>query len=247
MNGPPTDDLDVLQARFEDAAEVLLADGDTPASTPEPAGDSPRERVAALARVLDILRRYPMDRTAGSMSGDDLTRVGDYGLHLLMDLAAQAGECGLPDTSREFEDLSLPLALYVARHGGRLRSLEPVVNALAQLANALRDPRQLEQLFERCSRVVLAVAPDIRQDLERTNPQRPWRVLLINRAIVATRSFLPGLMNQAFEDLVQHLPEDAPRFFAEGMQQMDALNYPARVREVVERYHREWQARRTLH
>ena len=49
------------------------------------------------------------------------------------------------------------------------------------------------------------------------------------------------------EPLTRHLPEDAARFFTEGMQQMDALNYPAHVREVMQKYHRQWTLDRALH
>jgi hypothetical protein len=54
-------------------------------------------------------------------------------------------------------------------------------------------------------------------------------------------------MEQAFAVLTEKLPEDAPRFFTEGMQQMDALNYPAHVRKVMEKYHRQWTRNRALH
>jgi hypothetical protein len=47
--------------------------------------------------------------------------------------------------------------------------------------------------------------------------------------------------------LTASLPEDAPRFFTEGMQQMEALNYPEPVREVMEKYHRQWTVNRALH
>jgi len=76
---------------------------------------------------------------------------------------------------------------------------------------------------------------------------RPWRVLLLNHCIVATRSHNTGLMEDAFALLSARLPEDAARFFTEGMQQMDALDYPQRVREVMEKYHRRWTVNRSLH
>jgi hypothetical protein len=47
--------------------------------------------------------------------------------------------------------------------------------------------------------------------------------------------------------LTSKLPEDATRFFSEGMGQMDALDYPPHVRAVMEKYHREWPVNRALH
>jgi hypothetical protein len=88
----------------------------------------------------------------------------------------------------------------------------------------------------------------VAQDVGRTEPQRPWRVLLLNRAIVATRSHRPALMEVAFDDVVEHLPQEAARFFEEGMAQMDALDYPPQVRAVMERYYlRQGPAPHTLH
>jgi hypothetical protein len=54
-------------------------------------------------------------------------------------------------------------------------------------------------------------------------------------------------MEAAFALLTTNLPEDATRFFSEGMEQMDALDYPAHVRAVMEKYHSQWPANRSLH
>ncbi len=91
------------------------------------------------------------------------------------------------------------------------------------------------------------MAPVIQQDLEKTNPGRPWRVLHLNRAIVATRTHQPDVMDEAFALLTQHLPEDAADFFTQGMEQMELLNYPPHVREVMDRYYRKWSVHRSLH
>ena len=42
-------------------------------------------------------------------------------------------------------------------------------------------------------------------------------------------------------------PEDAGQFFTEGMQQMNALNYPEHVHAVMAKYHRQWNNDRSLH
>jgi uncharacterized protein YigA (DUF484 family) len=55
------------------------------------------------------------------------------------------------------------------------------------------------------------------------------------------------MMEHAFDTLIQYLPEEAPEFFRQGMEQMEALNYPQQVREVVERYNDEWGRPRTIH
>ena len=79
------------------------------------------------------------------------------------------------------------------------------------------------------------------------NPRDPWRLLLINRAIVATRSHNRELMESAFDALLENLPSDAPSFFAEGMEQMAVIDYPDHVRELMKRYYLANAAPRRLH
>ena len=43
-------------------------------------------------------------------------------------------------------------------------------------------------------------------------------------------------MHHVFEELVNALPSDAANFFSEGMHEMDRLNYPQAVREVLQEY-----------
>ena len=54
-------------------------------------------------------------------------------------------------------------------------------------------------------------------------------------------------MEAAFRVLIANLPDDASEFFREGMLQMDALDYPEVVRNVMEKYYRQWSMTKTLH
>ncbi len=139
------------------------------------------------------------------------------------------------------------LSLWVSRHQGLLTHLDPVVDCMAQLANRATETEDLKILFLASEEFMQAIPPIISQDLDKTNPGRPWRVLNLNRAIVATRTHDTELMEQAFKVLVTNLPEDAPQFFKAGMEQMEALNYPRHVREVMERYYQQWSIKRSLH
>lgn len=69
----------------------------------------------------------------------------------------------------------------------------------------------------------------------------------LRRQLAATHSHDTALMEQAFDVLANKLPEDAGQFFTEGMQQMDALNYPEHVHAVMAKYHRQWNIDRSLH
>jgi hypothetical protein len=50
-------------------------------------------------------------------------------------------------------------------------------------------------------------------------------------------------MEPVFDQLVHNIPEDASMFFEQGMQQMEELDYPSNVREVMNRYYRTYSAR----
>jgi hypothetical protein len=50
-------------------------------------------------------------------------------------------------------------------------------------------------------------------------------------------------MEHAFEELIRNVPEDAEQFFKQGMQQMEALDYPEHVRAVMTRYFQQSKTR----
>lgn len=191
-----------------------------------------------------LAERADADAGSTALTGEDAAHIGDYGMQVFADLMAWAGQLGLTDAHRALITAAPVLGDWITRHGGVIRSPEPVVDALALAANSTRDPLELTELVEFMSRMLTAFSRALQSDLENTNPGRPWRVLHLNRAIAATRSHDLALMTRIFDEFVQVLPQDAPRFFSEGANEMDRLNYPAPVRAVIERYYREWSLRK---
>lgn len=238
----PLASLEQAHARFQSTAQDLLAayEARRPARTDQV---TPAQLVEALTQLFAIIAKLDREEgETGPILRDDVTQLGDYGLSLLMDVATWANQMELPDARREVEKLALTVADWVVRHEGRLRTLEPVVNALALVANSTQDAATLERLAGFMARLSDAAADFIKHDLEKGNPGRPWRMLQLNRGIVATRSHNPALMERTFDELLRYLPEDAPAFFSQGMQQMEALDYPPHVRTVMDRYYQAWAA-----
>lgn len=231
--------------------EVVTAYEDVGASE----DTDPRVLLIAAEEVFDQLRRVDNDQGPGDLRPpaetvhhtNGVQTLGDHGIDLLARLAALADRLRLPRESREIEGLTFPLACWAVRHGAEIVHLSPVVNAAAALANRLREPMELATLCALLGEIIAAVSPQVSQDTDSRDPSRPWRVLLLNRAIVATRSHQPMLMDEAFDALGEHLPEDAPSFFREGMEQMELLDYPAHVRAVMQRYYDRWCKQRALH
>jgi hypothetical protein len=198
-----------------------------------------------LDSLLDVMQRLEAD--AGNTSTEDVTEIGEYAIRLIENLAASVDQLGLQEQKTAIVDLFLNIGLWIAHQDGLIDTLEPIVDAVAMSANSSRSPQELEGLSDVIRQIIDAVPAIISQDLETLNPGRPWRVLLLNHCIVATRSHNPELMEAAFAVLTDKLPADAARFFSEGMQQMEALDYPGHVREVMEKYHRKWNVDRSLH
>ncbi|MBU0499492.1 MAG: hypothetical protein KJ558_08260 [Gammaproteobacteria bacterium] len=212
---------------------------------PDPAsGNSPLVIFETLADLLEML--YDHETAEQGLGEDELTELGNYGLDLLDSLEMDTGSIGYP-SHQLYGDLALPLALWLARQGADIEDLSPVVNALARIANRRVHPEELERLFSQSSEIMAAVSPVVTQDPERQAEGAPWSLMLLNRAIIATRSLMPELMELAFRDLVEQLPQAAPDFFREGMEQMELLGYPPPVRALVERYYNAWGGRQLLH
>ena len=249
----PTGNLDSFRSGIDSVLDALAGSRDT-ATLPTSEGADLELLTEAFRQLVEVMTRVEADsriedgsQTPYRAGGEDITELGEYALKLQENLTTLVKQPELVDQQDRVAGLTVDLALWVAAHGGRLDSIEVLVDYLALIANRTTDPDELGLLSTAMGRITAAVSPVIREDLAKINPGRPWRVLLLNRGIVATRSHDPATMEEAFTFLIRHLPEDAAQFFASGMQQMEALNYPAQVRQVMEKYHRQWTINRTLH
>jgi hypothetical protein len=238
----------LLRARLAEIEQALPA---PPSQAPTEDGSVPALH-RALAQNVEVIARVEAELAArhGFPPGfdpADVTQPTDYALSLIEQLGVAANRAGSPDVAREIQDLAIAIALWSASRGGRLERLEVVVNAFAERANALHDPDDLGALSDAMGTVIEAVVDELKQDLEKTDALRPWRILNLNRAIVATRSHDPARMESAFAVLVANLPEDARGFFPEGMEEMDRVGYPPPVRAVMTKYFEQWGSGDTLH
>jgi len=223
-------------------------------STLDNSSSSPPLLVETFQQLFDAMQQTEASQkddksvqSGNPASPEAVTELGEYALELFDQSLHWANHLNLSMVLNRLQAFTIAMARWIARHGGQLLHLEPVVDALARSANRTQDPGELLVLYQAMGEIIDAAAPVIRQDLEKTNPGRPWRILHLNRAIVATRSHQPDVMDEAFAVLTEHLPEDAAGFFTQGMEQMDLLNYPPHVREVIDRYYRKWSVNRSLH
>ncbi|NOZ54050.1 MAG: hypothetical protein GXP08_13125 [Gammaproteobacteria bacterium] len=225
---------------------------------------SPDHLMTALYKLLDVMAGYETEydnRLSNSLivkqqatatepehSTDvqSITEVGNHGLQLLEDLREWADLLGLAHEQYQIRACMVIIALWIARHGGELNSLESIVTTLSEIANSTDEYEMLVELSCLMGELIDAVALDVKFDFKNNDPASPWRLLNLNRGIIATRSHDINIMEYVFEELLHNIPEDAQMFFEQGMQQMEELDYPDHVRAVVSRYHKKHR-QRVLH
>ncbi len=241
----PKPTTDYFQTKSAELMPALLDAWQTGASKPALKEDNPQHVVIACEQWLEVLTAT--ERSDLPADPDHITKFGEQGLNLCNSALRWAQQLGQNDIIDGLHEMTVVFALWLVQHGGEIQTLESIVDGLAKFANNTANPEELENLYKVMDAILNAVTPTIQSDLEKTNPGRPWRILNLNRAIVATRTHQPALMEQAFDTFVKALPEEAPRFFSEGMAQMDLLNYPPHVRTVMDKYYQQWSVEHSLH
>jgi len=183
--------------------------------------------------VASINLRASEDRI---IEASEATEISDYGFVLLLKLIDLMERLDLPHKRKEIEQISLVVARWTISYDGTINYLEPVVNAIAQLANLMQEKEALLALSDLIADIVDHCSLELKKDHQDSEELRPWRLLHINRGIVATRTHDLEVMKRAFDEFLIYLPQEASGFFAEGMKEMDALDYPPHVRKVMESY-----------
>ncbi len=166
----------------------------------------------------------------------EATEISNHGFVLLLKLIDLMERLDLPHRRREIEQISLVIARWTMSYNGNINYLEPVVNAIAQLANLLQEKKALYALSQLIADIVDHCSADLKRDDAFSEAFQPWSLLHFNRAIVATRTHDLEVMRQAFDEFLVYLPHEAHGFFSQGMKEMDALDYPTHVRKVMEFY-----------
>lgn len=196
--------------------------------------DSLDKLIATMLQFFEILDG--VDKQPLTFVTNDITDIAEHGLSVLEKLIYFVEENKLLKEKQSLLQISLVIADWAIERDGNINILEPIVDALAQLANNLTDTEQLISLAEFMGKIAAASSDQIKQDVDISNTFRPWRILNVNRAIVAARTNDPTTMRQVFADLIKALPLDAPSFFKEGISEMVRLNYPDKVCDVMQEY-----------
>lgn len=182
------------------------------------------ERIRAQLSTLQAL-----DRQYGGNAKLPLEGVEELAASIVTDLATM-----------DDADLVIAAALWTLRHQVALTVVEPVVNALAQRSNRASGKSEVAAVFGLMQGVIAHTASALRADLERSNPERAWRVLHVNLAITAIRTEDPAMMDFAFDALDVALPDERAGFYSEALALALAPGIAPEVRSRIEARHLRW-------
>ena len=97
--------------------------------------EDPRPILDGVQQLLAIMQRADDHVTEGSFSDADFTQLGDYGIQLLADLRSWLERYAPNFSQADVQRVMIALTDWVIRHDGQLRTLEPIVDTLAELSN----------------------------------------------------------------------------------------------------------------
>jgi hypothetical protein len=195
--------------------------------------DSVRSALAAL-EALD--RRFGGAAAIALPEAETLVASLSGGLASLEAAVRRAGEA---PSAVQLADLILAVALWAIRHAVPLAVVEPVANVLAERSNAASGAPELAAVFGLMQGVIAHVRARLAADPERSDPQRPWRILHANLAITAIRTEDPQLMAFAFDALDAALPDERSGFYAEALALALGPRIAPAVLEAIEARHRK--------
>lgn len=197
-----------------------------------------RDGLQAHLRTLEAI-----DRQYGGLAPLPLEDAADLVAAALTEAAHledQARRGGHDAAIADVVDITLGIALWAVRHDVAITAVEPVANALAIGSNRAATPQELAAVFGLMQGLIAHVGPALSADLERSNPERPWRILHANFAITAIRTEDPAMMEHAFDALDAALPDERASFYSEALALALNPGIAPAVREAIERRHRRW-------
>ncbi len=241
--------MEIKKIRFEtetpDALATLLARLPGFRERARDAGADLAVRVERTQRGLETLRAVERDRRGpGKFAVEGVDALVCAIVTDLAHVDAAAQRASNAALLADVADFLLGVAHWAMRHEVALDPVEPVVNALACRANAARNRQELAAVFGLMQGLLAHVGPRLAADLERSNPERPWRILHANLAITAIRTEDAAMMDHAFDALDDALPDERAGFYAEALALALAPGVAPAVRERIEARHLKWTAAR---
>jgi hypothetical protein len=143
----------------------------------------------------------------------------------------------------DLDTVILGISLWAMRHDLALHAPEPVVNALARLANRASTRQDVAAAYALMQGAIEHLKPQLAADLEQSNPERPWRMLHLNFAITGIKSGDTVLAGHAFSALNAGLPHEREGFYDEALRLARQSGLPDEMTALIQAQHEAVAAR----
>lgn len=204
----------------------------------------PADAIALLAIISDFLQLMPsLDSQYGidaELPMSDAEGAVDEALRCLVELGTWLERLDLAALQPNIVDLQLGIGYWAMRHHLAIDAAEAIVNALATRSNAAETRQETAAVYALMQGFVQHLSPALSADLERSNPERPWRLLNLNFAITAIRTGDAAMMRYAFDALNTHLPDERSGFYEEAYALASQPGFPPETKSIIESEYARW-------
>ena len=176
----------------------------------------------------------------GPLPFEDAAEAADQALRCLAELESWLRRLDLAPLCNDLQTIVLGLGFWAMRHECQILGAEPIIDALAGRASAAASPQEIAAVYGMTQGFIEMLQPALGADLERSSPQRPWRLLNLNFAILGIRSGDEILMRFAFGKLNKNLPNERAGFYAEALQLAEHAGLPEAVQALIRCEHLKW-------
>lgn len=199
---------------------------------------------AIVADFLEVSERLDAEYGAdATLPLESLDEAADEALRAATELEGWLDRFDRTDLRINLQAVMLGIGLWAMRHSLTIFAVEPLVNALATRANEATSKQETAAAYALMQGFIAHFAPQLGADLERSNPERPWRMLNLNFAITAIRTGDAALMRFAFDTLNKHLPDERAGFYREASTLASQPGFPAETRSLIEAEYARWTPR----
>ncbi len=197
--------------------------------------------IAVVGDFLPVMRdldaQYGADHV---LPLNDAADAVDESLQCLATLDAWLGRLGQAAWRGDLRTLLLGIGYWAMRHHLPIYAAAPIANALAERSNLTETRQETAAVYALMQGFIHHLAPALKADLERSNPERAWRVLNLNFAITAIRTGDAAMMRFAFDTLNAHLPDERRGFYEEAFALASQPGFPVETRAMIEAEQARW-------
>ena len=170
----------------------------------------------------------------------DIAEAADAALQSLAALDVRTDQQSLAEQRQTLHRLAIGIGYWCMRHSLAITSPALIVNALAAQSNAAISRQETAAIFALMQGFIAHFEPTLQSDLERSNPERPWRILNLNFSITAIRTGDAAMIRFAFDTLNRYLPDERAGFYAEAFALSSQPGFPGETRSLIEAEVSRW-------